>query len=479
MGNGNYQKFQLPKQRNNFVEKGEVKDIIKSLKTIASDEQIGEIITGIGLFANNNGITSSVLPKGICKTAVNAQTKEVNIENFYPIKLTDIPDGIAIRIKFSGMNADTVDTTAANTYPSNYKAAINVKNAPKLNVNGLGGVPITVQGIYAGYGFAKIGENLIIRFYKEKKILYSNDYNISKSPDIVNWFENPELTVKDTEISSAAKVVAIEEVQNKYEVEDYRWDIENSETCVEYNNNTILYKRYTNGIIEQKIIKDLINTENEFLRNHPVKTLYLSIESTNPGTLYGGTWVEVGKGRMLMGCEDGMSAESTGGNNTIDYTPTGKNGDTTLTINQMPSHDHSASCTDAGNHSHTAQSAGSHTHSVSGSTGGAGEYVFKLFSYPVSIDDIRISAWAFNSQNSYVVGRYDYTIPSHTHSFSGTSSSDGAHTHSTNSTGSHSHTITVNSKGGDESHNHSFSGTKATLNIKNPYYAVYVWKRIA
>jgi hypothetical protein len=68
---------------------------------------------------------------------------------------------------------------------------------------------------------------------------------------------------------------------------------------------------------------------------YPVGSIYISIVSTNPGTYYTGTtWVAFGAGRTLVGLNpsdgDFNSPQETGGSKTH-----------TLTIGQMPSHNHS------------------------------------------------------------------------------------------------------------------------------------------
>ncbi len=67
---------------------------------------------------------------------------------------------------------------------------------------------------------------------------------------------------------------------------------------------------------------------------YPVGSIYISTVSTNPGTLFGvGTWTAFGAGRTLVGLDSGDSdfntVEKTGGAKTH-----------TLTVAEMPSHEH-------------------------------------------------------------------------------------------------------------------------------------------
>lgn len=61
---------------------------------------------------------------------------------------------------------------------------------------------------------------------------------------------------------------------------------------------------------------------------YPVGAIYMSVNSTNPGLLFGGTWVEI-QGRFLFGRDGSHAAGSTGGEASH-----------TLTVNEMPQHSH-------------------------------------------------------------------------------------------------------------------------------------------
>ena len=65
---------------------------------------------------------------------------------------------------------------------------------------------------------------------------------------------------------------------------------------------------------------------------YPVGSLYWSSKSTNPGTLFGGTWVQI-KDRFVLACGDTYkTVGATGGASTV-----------TLSVSNMPSHSHSFS----------------------------------------------------------------------------------------------------------------------------------------
>ena len=67
---------------------------------------------------------------------------------------------------------------------------------------------------------------------------------------------------------------------------------------------------------------------------YPVGTIYMSMASTNPSSLFGGTWVQTATGRTLVGVDssdyDFNASKKSGGEKTH-----------ILTVNEMPSHSHS------------------------------------------------------------------------------------------------------------------------------------------
>lgn len=150
---------------------------------------------------------------------------------------------------------------------------------------------------------------------------------------------------------------------------------------------------------------------------YPVGSIYLSVNSTNPGTLFGGTWVQL-QDRFLLGAGSTYSNGATGGAATV-----------TLTTSQMPSHTHTFTGSSA-----TTSSAGAHTHNVGRDYDGGG-------------------------------GSSRYTVHS-----SGVSGAGG--TSPTNSAGAHTHTLTA--KGSNSS-----TGGGGSHNNMPPYLVVYMWKRTA
>ena len=86
--------------------------------------------------------------------------------------------------------------------------------------------------------------------------------------------------------------------------------------------------------IEDGIEEALAITSNLIDLVYPVGSIYMSVSSTNPGTVFGvGTWEAWGSGRVPVGVNTSdtnfSTVEKTGGASTV-----------TLTTDQMPSHTH-------------------------------------------------------------------------------------------------------------------------------------------
>lgn len=74
---------------------------------------------------------------------------------------------------------------------------------------------------------------------------------------------------------------------------------------------------------------------------YPVGSIYISVNSTNPSVLFGGTWVAWGAGKVPVGVDTSQTefntVEKTGGEKTH-----------TLTVAEMPSHSHNWKATNLG-----------------------------------------------------------------------------------------------------------------------------------
>lgn len=175
---------------------------------------------------------------------------------------------------------------------------------------------------------------------------------------------------------------------------------------------------------------------NSALSAYPVGAIYLSVDSTSPTTLFGGTWQQI-QGKFLLAASSTYTAGSTGGS-----------ADSTL-----PAHSHEVNLTTGAE--------GLHSHTVTVTIGAGGQHYHKVSSigYPGSkqlgLTDVLYGTGYGNEHST-------------------NTTSAGSHTHAAdttiNETGQHTHTVQ-----GDTASAGS-SGTGANM---PPYLSVYVWKRTA
>ena len=211
----------------------------------------------------------------------------------------------------------------------------------------------------------------------------------------------------------------------------------------------VLEKKY------QELSGDEEDFQNSFLnKTYPVGSIYISTSSTNPSSLFGGTWTSYGAGRTLVGV---------GSNGETNYTSaglTGGNEKISLAVANLPAHTHSVtpsgtvSSTFKGN-SVTLGSAGAHTHSMPfASTAVANENGFGTSAQAV-----------FNGPgfaNRLIITGYSLT-----------SDSTGAHTHTFTAKGSVTSSFTGTKV------NTTSVGSSSSLDVRNPYITTYMWKRTA
>lgn len=187
----------------------------------------------------------------------------------------------------------------------------------------------------------------------------------------------------------------------------------------------------------------------------PVGSIYLTVNSANPGTYlgngtYGGTWTPWGAGRVPVGVlgsdADFNTPEKTGGEKAV-----------TLTAAQMPWHQHTGTtATESANHSH------------SGSTAGEGGHAHNFGMSSKYWTDV--SRGGQTTLISQVNGTPPGAAGNIGNAIIGVTNTDGNHGHAF-STGTesaaHAHTFTTDAAGGGGSHNNM-----------SPYITCYMWKRL-
>lgn len=218
-------------------------------------------------------------------------------------------------------------------------------------------------------------------------------------------------------------------------------------TIVRAQDNTKALNFPQGSTVEQRVtaasLNDIINTLTDNIRAipssiYPVGSIYMSLNSADPATLFGGSWDKLEDGRVLIGANSTYAAGTSGGSFTH-----------TLTTDELPAHGHTGSSSSAGGHSHTRGSmniTGKFDTVYQGRTGGVSTSG-ALYS--------STSAWegAHDSYGTGVAINLDAS-----RSWTGSTSTNGEHTH----------TVTVNTTGKNKAHS-----------IMQPYLAVHMWKRVA
>ena len=202
-----------------------------------------------------------------------------------------------------------------------------------------------------------------------------------------------------------------------------------------------------------KWLYDQLNTTASKL--YPVGSVYISFNSADPSTLFGGTWVRL-KDTFLLANGDSYAPNTTGGSATK-----------TISVNNLPAHNHSVNA--SGEHAHIATTStnGSHTH-----TRGTME-ISGTFTAVSRGGEINATG-AFYGQNIGYGNEGSMPNEFKKYSFEASRYWGGE----TSWSGSHNHTLTTNTNG---SHTHTTNNTGGGLpmNIMPPYQAVYMWKRTA
>ena len=224
---------------------------------------------------------------------------------------------------------------------------------------------------------------------------------------------------------------------------------------------------------------------------YPVGSLYWSSKSTNPSSLFGGTWVQI-KDRFVLACGDTYkTVGATGGASSV-----------TLSVDNMPTHNHSF--TPSGKVSSHNHGLNNHTHSFSGSgtTGGMSDNAtgdFQSVIRGVNVTATTLSGesttvannsktWTkgcFSTGNSFSSYGVNFYTPDHVHPDSNPASIhiNVSHTHSFSYSGTTGEasgftggtTPTFTGNAGTTGSN----GSGTAFSILPPYVVKYCWERTA
>lgn len=211
-----------------------------------------------------------------------------------------------------------------------------------------------------------------------------------------------------------------------------------------------------------------IKMDGEFVTTcpFPIGFIYMSANNVSPASLFGGTWTQISDSRVWL---PKTSYNETGGSNTI-------------TIANMPSHNHTGTTNKDGWHDHTVtgtiSSNGNHNHWLSSSYTNRASFPFlwnESAPAPVIAGRTMIGSW---SGQDRMVAAHVYNANSH-----------GTGAQATAYNGTHNHSFTSgrawsgNANTGDflSQHTHSFttSSKGSGSTYYQPYRTCYCWVRTA
>ena len=181
---------------------------------------------------------------------------------------------------------------------------------------------------------------------------------------------------------------------------------------------------------------------------YPVGSVYISFNSADPSTLFGGTWQRL-KDTFLLVNGDSYAPNTTGGSATK-----------TIGVTNMPPHNHSVNS--SGNHTHTAttSTAGNHTH-TRGSMNITGSFTATSQGAGISVSGAFTGANVGSCDDGFIDNELKRYSLDASRSWTGSTSTAGNHSHTLTTSSAGNHTHTTNNVGG---------GTP--LNIMPPYTTV-------
>ncbi len=233
-----------------------------------------------------------------------------------------------------------------------------------------------------------------------------------------------------------------------------------------------------------------VDMQKIFAQIYPVGSLYWSSKSTDPSSLFGGTWKQI-TDRFVLAAGKTYKAEDTGGNATV-----------TLTTDNMPSHSHSftpsgtikmnAHSHELNNHTHSFTPSGTVSSSFTGTavtSNDMNQNKEATFYVNAGGSDAPTGFISFTGKSGSTAGttgsskrtNYELNI-SHTHSVTAKGTVSSSFSGSAGTTGGNSGTTTSETSTG------SFSGSAGTtdtsgsgtaFSILPPYVVKYCWERIA
>ena len=278
----------------------------ENVKSIATEEYVNSI-TDTKLNASATAASAEKLTKNAGST-----TQPIYFSNGVPVnttytlgasvpadaKFTDTTytasDGIAI----TGTNITNSGVRSIDTGSANGTISVNIGGTSKeVAVKGLGTAAYTSKDSYAAATHTHTKSDIID---------FAHTHTKSDITDFAHDHDDRYYT--ETEINSL--------LNNKVNVSDIIDNLTSTDTNKPLSAN------------QGRMLKNLINNIDVLNLTYPIGSIYMSVNDTNPSSLFGGTWEQI-KDTFLLACGDTYTNGATGGEATH-----------TLTVDEMPSHSH-------------------------------------------------------------------------------------------------------------------------------------------
>lgn len=209
---------------------------------------------------------------------------------------------------------------------------------------------------------------------------------------------------------------------------------------------------------------------------YPVGSVISRIDSENPGDLFGfGVWQQLSNNKYIRTGD----SETTGGSNKI-----------TLTVDNLPAHNHEISASGEHTHQETISKSGTHGHVTTISNSGTHSHTVTIessgqhshtASAKITQNKVQPGTQTFqwrtdgetSSPNLVSIGN------SGQHTHAGEISQNGSHTHSatTKDSGEHTHEVNI-SESGEHTHTASETGSGESFTVEPEFITLAFWKRV-
>lgn len=168
------------------------------------------------------------------------------------------------------------------------------------------------------------GSNYIYTNYENATI----DIIYPKNIDFVKYYLNNIIYASNNE----SKILSLDDIYFKDAFTEVDDNINAKFNNLSINCLTSLNNKFNldsdGNLTVNSLTTSISSSETNFDEIYPVGSIYMSVNNTNPSTLFGGTWSQI-KDRFLLACGDTYNNGSIGGEATH-----------TLTVDEMPTHNH-------------------------------------------------------------------------------------------------------------------------------------------